>query len=232
MTYMHKMDTRKPKDRQHCTQRPKSIRYEVLNVICSLLYHEAMTDSRNTSELLKEIETNLSKDERQVQTRIDQLKKQIAVLDEEVRNFKKSVAMGLDLEMVVPEIKERGAKIDDMRKAIEDNETILKTKRQKFERIAAEFTVGKLEEYRTAPGYLKRNMLQKILDTCTIRGNLVEAKLITGVGYMYNVESVKKAMERTGGRTGKPYDEAAIEVLTEMLADKIAAEYEEAGVEK
>ena len=62
-------------------------------------------------------------------------------------------------------------------------------------------------------------MLFRSLESCTINGKFIEAKLITGVGYTYNVESVKKAMERTGGRTGKPYDEAAQEVLTEMLAD-------------
>ena len=216
---MHKMDNRKPRDRQICEQRPKSIQYEVLNVICSLLYHEAMTDPRNTSGLLQDLERSLSKDEKEIKKRITQLKNKIKILDGEIKNFKKAIAAGLDIDQVIKDIKERADKIDDLQTVVDENEKLLQQKRDRWEKIAAEFAVEKTVEYQKAPGYIKRNMLQKILESCTINGKFIEAKLITGVGYTYNVESVKKAMERTGGRTGKPYDEAAQEVLTEMLAD-------------
>lgn len=201
-SYNHKVIKR-------CSQKPKSLKYDVVNDICFSIYINLLNDldaiKTYKETLIKDIEeTSLKKDKIRVE-------KNIAEYNKEDGNLKLAVAKGIyELDEVAEMRKEIKKKISTASKSLVNINRNISNLDERIKKAEYAFARGKLEEFWYSSDVEKRKLLNQVIEKATIKNFDITFELITGKSITVNYNKRKREMKEA---ENKPKVKSIIDAL-------------------
>jgi DNA invertase Pin-like site-specific DNA recombinase len=173
-----------------CSNR-KVLHYGVMNGLMSVIYKKAMTEK--PYEILKKLTDDIYETEKDVNTQIEGVAKEIDKLKKE--NAKIAIKMldeaYKDDETLDARYKANKKRIVELVSYIEEKRKVVELMTAKYQQVLVTFSVGKLDEWKAGNEKAKHILLQQVVEKIEVDGDVITVELIDGREFVYNYEEEK-----------------------------------------
>jgi hypothetical protein len=180
-------------------QQNRVLSYLAINFLFESLYVLAM--SQDQKDLYKKLRKELLKNKEEVKSEIEILETKIKETDSKITKLINTLE-NIDDDTILERLKQRKLEKVNFEKTLDKLKNSIKSEEERLSKIVANFSIDRIQQFKSSDEVEKRIMLKEIIESATIGGGIIKVKLIDSRKYKFQYEDVKK-LQREGVKWGR-----------------------------